>query len=193
MRVVGGEWGSRRLRSPGGVNLRPTSDRLRESLFDILGPAVAGAAFVDGFAGSGAVGLEAFSRGARPVVWIEGAAPAQKLLRANLAALGIAADPDAIVLARRLPAALNELARQPRLRAAGGAEFVFLDPPYAENRAPEQVLLGLEQHREALAPEVRVIIETRAGAALATEVGCWRRTRLHRLGDSQLAFFKAED
>lgn len=190
MRVVGGEWGSRRLQAPAGRNLRPTSDRLRETLFDMLGPAVAGAAFVDGFAGTGAVGIEAFSRGARPVIWIEGAAAAARLLRSNLGALGAAADPAAVVLERRLPAAVAALARLPALHEAGGAQFVFLDPPYADTCVAEQTLLGLQQHPEVLAPGGRVIWETAARTLLPEIPGRWRVQRRHRQGDSQLVFFE---
>lgn len=191
MRVVGGEWGSRRLKTPADRSLRPTSDRLRETLFDILGPAVAGAAFVDGFAGTGAVGIEAFSRGARPVIWIEGAATAARLLRANLAGLGAAADPNAVVLERRLPAAVAALARLPALQEAGGAQFVFLDPPYADTGVAEQTLLELHQYPEVLAPGGHVIWETAARSRLPERIGRWHVQRQHRQGDSQLVFFES--
>ena len=89
MRVIAGKYRSRTLRSLKGQALRPTSDRLRETLFNILGPAVAGATFVDLYAGTGAVGIEALSRGARGAIFVEQHAPASALIRRNLESLGI--------------------------------------------------------------------------------------------------------
>src|SRR6266849_6747596 len=91
MRIVAGKFGSRRLAAPRGLALRPTSDRLRETLFDILQTEIAGAFFVDAYAGTGAVGLEALSRGARLVDFFENHRKALALIRANLAALEISA------------------------------------------------------------------------------------------------------
>jgi 16S rRNA (guanine966-N2)-methyltransferase len=88
MRVISGTYRSRILKSLKGLALRPTSDRLRETLFNVLGPAVVGARFVDVFAGTGAVGIEALSRGAAEVVFIENHPPAVALIRKNLESLG---------------------------------------------------------------------------------------------------------
>ncbi|HET9785226.1 MAG TPA: RsmD family RNA methyltransferase [Terriglobales bacterium] len=194
MRIVGGTLGSRRLRGPGGVEgLRPTSDRLRETLFDILGPRVAGRPFVDAYAGTGAVGIEAYSRGARPVIWVEAAPRAAAGLRENLQALGLAGTPEAVVWQRRLPQGLREVAGAAGLRAAGGAGFLFCDPPYDDVAAPERLLRGLERHPGLMAADGRVVVETRRGAELPEAVGGWRRQRVHRQGDSQLVFFAAGD
>ena len=89
MRIISGTHRGLTLRTLKGANLRPTSEQLRETLFDVLGPRVAGSRFLDAYAGSGAVGLEALSRGAREVVFIENHRPAVELIRKNLAALGI--------------------------------------------------------------------------------------------------------
>ena len=91
MRVIGGEFRSRRLQSLPGMETRPTSDKMRETLFNILGPAIAGCVFVDGYAGTGAVGIEALSRGARHAVFIEKDRKAADLIKSNLAALGVEA------------------------------------------------------------------------------------------------------
>jgi 16S rRNA (guanine966-N2)-methyltransferase len=88
MRVIAGKYRSRKLRSLRGQALRPTSDRLRETLFNILGPLVEGATFLDLYAGTGAVGIEALSRGAREAIFIEQHAPAAALIRRNLDSLG---------------------------------------------------------------------------------------------------------
>ena len=89
MRVISGKFRGRKLRSPSGLQLRPTSDRLKETLFDILGPAVSGTILLDVFAGTGAVGLEALSRGAREVVFIESGRKAADLIRRNLELCGV--------------------------------------------------------------------------------------------------------
>src|SRR5271170_1032714 len=92
MRVIAGKYRSRTLRSLKGQALRPTSDRLRETLFNILGPTMEGATFMDLYAGTGAVGMEALSRGARRAIFVEHHAPAVALIRRNLESLGIGAE-----------------------------------------------------------------------------------------------------
>src|SRR5580700_1316461 len=96
MRVIAGKYRSRRLKAPSSVAVRPTSDRLRETLFNILGPSIADSLFVDLYAGTGAIGIEAISRGARQVVFVESDAKAAKLARENLAGLDIFAGAELI-------------------------------------------------------------------------------------------------
>jgi 16S rRNA (guanine(966)-N(2))-methyltransferase RsmD len=121
MRVIAGQWGGRRLQAPAGAATRPTSDRVREALFSILGERVAGARVLDLFAGSGALGIEALSRGAAEATFVDSSPAAVKAVRANLEALGAEAD------VRRADAHVF-------LRGASGAgrhyDLVFLDPPY---------------------------------------------------------------
>src|SRR5487761_325244 len=121
MRVIAGQFGSRRLRTLRGMELRPTSDRLRETLFDILGATVEDSLFVDVFAGSGAVGIEAMSRGARQVVFIERHGPAAKLIRENLHSLGITVGGE--IFAIDAIQGLERLASRHVLD-----DFIFLDP-----------------------------------------------------------------
>src|ERR1700731_1846122 len=97
MRIIAGTYRSRILKSLKGLALRPTSDRLRETLFNVLGPAVDGARFIDVFAGTGAVVIEALSRGALEVVFIEHHAPAAALIRRNLESLDIRSGATVIV------------------------------------------------------------------------------------------------
>src|SRR6476620_12586207 len=119
MRVIAGRLKGRRLLSPAWTGLRPTSDRLREPLFNILAPRVAGARVLDGFAGTGAVGIEALSRGAAHVTFVERDARAVALIEANLAACGIAANYNI-----RRGDVLSALGN-----GAGAFDLILLDPP----------------------------------------------------------------
>jgi 16S rRNA (guanine966-N2)-methyltransferase len=121
MRVIAGRWGGRRLQAPAGAATRPTSDRVREALFSILGERVAGARVLDLYAGSGGLGIEALSRGAAEATFVDSAPAAVRAIRANLEALGADAE------VRRADAGRF-------LRSASGEgrhyDLVFLDPPY---------------------------------------------------------------
>jgi 16S rRNA (guanine966-N2)-methyltransferase len=122
MRVIGGTFGSRTLQAPPGMATRPSSDRLRETLFNVLAPRIEGARFLDLYAGSGAVGIEALSRGAAEVVFVERAAPALKVLRANLARLGLHES------VRTVAGSVAGFLRS--AEEGAGFNVVFLDPPY---------------------------------------------------------------
>lgn len=125
MRVTGGEWRSRRLKGPGrGLDLRPTPDAMRERAFAVLGELVAGARLLDLYAGTGAVGFEALSRGAAAVVFVERERAAVRLIEANRAALGVA-EGRARLLARPVPAALADLGRWGEV-----FDLVWADPPF---------------------------------------------------------------
>ncbi len=149
MRVIAGRYGGRRLKAPAGEATRPTSDRVREALFSILGARVQDARVLDLFAGAGTLGLEALSRGAGQATFVDSAPAALRALRGNLAALGAEA----------------EVVRADALRwlraASGGArqyDLVFLDPPYrrtAELGAPLSDLLPA-----VLAPGALVVAES---------------------------------
>ena len=149
MRVIAGRFGGRRLQAPPGAATRPTSDRVREALFSILGRRVEDAAVLDLFAGSGALGLEALSRGAARVTFVDSAPAALRALRANLAALGADAE---VVRADALK----------WLRAASGRErqysLVFLDPPY--RRAEALGALLSDALPAVLAPDALVVSES---------------------------------
>src|SRR5436309_4205711 len=123
MRIVAGEWGGRTLRAPPGGRTRPTADRVREALFSILGP-IDGLRVLDLFAGSGALGIEALSRGAAQATFVERARPALTALRANLEALEISAE----VHAGDARAFLRNAAQAGRTY-----DLVFVDPPYRES------------------------------------------------------------
>jgi 16S rRNA (guanine(966)-N(2))-methyltransferase RsmD len=155
MRVVAGTHGGRRLQAPRGRETRPTSDRVRESLFAVLGDRVAGARVLDLFAGSGALGIEALSRGAAEATFVDSSPAAVRAVRANLEALGI----DAEVVRADARAALRT-ARA----AARQYDLVFLDPPY---RLAERLAPGLAEGIEALlAPGGSVVSESDRRAPL---------------------------
>jgi len=121
MRVIAGALRGRRFQAPPGMDTRPTRDRVRESLFDLLGPIPEGAAVLDLFAGSGALGIEALSRGAGAATFVERDRAARRTLRVNLAALGLS-DRAAIVRGG---------AEDGAWRARGPFDRIFADPPYA--------------------------------------------------------------
>src|SRR6202040_1293606 len=128
MRVIAGTYRSRILKSLKGFALRPTSDRLRETLFNVLTPNISGARFADLFAGTGAIGIEALSRGAAEVVFIENHAPAATLIRRNLESLGI--NTGVTVLAVDALRGIAMLASR-KHHSAPSFDHVFLDPPYS--------------------------------------------------------------
>jgi 16S rRNA (guanine966-N2)-methyltransferase len=172
MRVIAGEFRSRRLKSLPGPRLRPTPDRLRETLFDILAPRIAGATFLDAYAGTGAVGIEALSRGAREVIFVEISRAAANVIRENLGSLGI--EERAQVICGKALVVLERLQ----------ADIVFLDPPYGRETEYGEAL-GLL----GAAPPPLVIVQHDVRLDLREEHGRLRRTRAVRQGDNVLSFY----
>jgi 16S rRNA (guanine(966)-N(2))-methyltransferase RsmD len=186
MRVIAGTFRSRQLKSLKGLALRPTSDRLRETLFNVLAERVCGARFLDLFAGTGAVGIEALSRGAREVVFIENHVPAAALIRKNLESLGVKSG--ARVLAVDALRGIEELAAG---RATETFEIVFLDPPYAAAGEYARVLTFLGD-APFLGDGGLVIAEHRKTFALPEKVGRLECVRVLRQGDASLSFYRCE-
>ena len=145
MRVIAGRLGGRKLTAPRGLDTRPTSDRVREALFSALGD-VSGARTLDLYAGTGALGIEALSRGAAHATFVESARPALAALRENLSVLDLTRS--ARVLALPVARAASTL--------SGPFDLIFADPPYA---ALAEVPVALKVLRGALAPEARLIVE----------------------------------
>ena len=186
MRVIAGTYRSRVLKSLKGPALRPTSDRLRETLFNILGPAVDNSRFIDIFAGTGAIGIEALSRGASEAVFIESHAPAAALIRRNLESLE--ASSRALVLSLDAVRGLEKLAA--RHKPAGPPfDFVFLDPPYAQVEDYARVLHFLGSAL-FLSEGSIVIAEHRRKLELPVQTGKLERTRIVRQGDAALTFYR---
>ncbi len=183
MRIVAGTLRSRQLKSLKGLALRPTSDRLRETLFNILGTRVEGSRFLDLFAGSGAIGIEALSRGAVSAVFVENHSAAVRLIRANLASLRI--ESGARVMAAEVAAAIRTLEKLPDT----AFDFIFLDPPYAEEKQYEGTLRALE--KSLLAGESTIVIaEHRKTLALPASLGALERVRILHQGDAALSFYR---
>jgi 16S rRNA (guanine966-N2)-methyltransferase len=183
MRVIGGHDRGRRLRAPRGLQTRPTADRVRVTLFDVIGPAVAGARVLDLFAGTGAVGIEALSRGAARVVLVERDQSALRALRANLATLG-ASRAAARVLAG------DVLQLLPTVGAEEGTfDFVFIDPPYGTTLAGRtlEALAAARVCRDG--SEVVVQHSTRTVLPVVSGLVAHRRPR--RFGDTALTFLRA--
>jgi 16S rRNA (guanine966-N2)-methyltransferase len=172
MRVIGGEFRSRKLKSVPGLDTRPTPDRLRESLFNILQNQIEGRAFVDAYAGTGAVGIEALSRGAIPVTLIERSRKAARVIEENLEDLGAAGR--ARVICGNVTTYL----------AAQRADIVFLDPPYEDAGEYQRVFAELAEN-----PPRLVIAQHAARRPLEERYGPFTRTRVVRQGDNCLSFY----
>ena len=189
MRVIAGKYRSRPLRSLRGLDIRPTSDRLRETLFNVLAAGdpgrVADTVWLDLYAGTGAVGIEALSRGARIVYFVEESAKAAELVRQNLRALGLELE-SFEVLERDVLAGLRRLDAQ-----AIACDFCFLDPPYRLHAAYAETLGFLSQSRLLSATGV-VVAEHDRKFDPPARVGALQRYRKLEQGDAGLSFYRRE-
>ena len=183
MRIVAGTFRSRQIKSLKGRELRPTSDRLRETLFNVLSPVIEGSRFLDIFAGTGAIGMEALSRGAREAVFLEKHSPAVKLIRENLAALEIGEGFQ--IISGDALRSLEKLAEG----SDAAFDIVFLDPPYAATPEYDRVL-QLLGGATFLSPLAIVVAEHHHKLRLPAEAGNLRRYRVLRQGDAALSFYK---
>jgi 16S rRNA (guanine966-N2)-methyltransferase len=172
LRIIGGRHRGRRLRFPAGADIRPTPDRVRETLFNWLQPRIAGARVLDLFAGSGALGLEALSRGAAHVTFIE----KERAAAAAIAALAHEWHEESLLV--ECADALGWLARS---RSDAKFDVVFVDPPY--DRDLQAAALDALVTRQALAPDARVYVEHRAREALPELPAGWQNVREGRAGE----------
>jgi 16S rRNA (guanine966-N2)-methyltransferase len=173
MRIIAGRFRSRRIQSVPGMSVRPTPDRLREALFNVLAPLIEGKRFLDAYAGSGAVGIEALSRGARHVTLIESNRQALTVIGENLASLQIKKE---ITVVRGDAATL--LGNYP-------ADTAFIDPPYDQPKEYAEALLALSAARCPL-----VIAQHSSRLTLEDSYGKLHRTRVLKQGDNSLSFFE---
>jgi 16S rRNA (guanine966-N2)-methyltransferase len=183
-RIIGGEGKGRRLKAPRGLATRPTGARVRQTLFDILAPWLPGCRFLDAFAGAGAVGLEALSRGAALVVLVDAAADAVAALRANAATLARAAGRVRIVR-QDARAALEAFAH-----AHERFDVVYLDPPYESDLY--EPALERAGRTGLLAEHGVVVAEHFHKRALPERIGALTRSREVRVGDHRLSFYRRQ-
>ena len=181
MRIIAGKYRSRHLKGPGKLRLRPTSDRLRETLFNVLGASVEDSLFVDLYAGTGAIGIEAVSRGAREVIFIESHAGCTGLIRQNLEGLDIHSGVE--VIESDVVKGLGKLAARHLL-----ADFIFIDPPY-EGEEHLRVLEFLDESH-LVAPYGIVIVEHSVQMDLPERFVRLERSRLLEQGDAALSFYR---
>jgi 16S rRNA (guanine966-N2)-methyltransferase len=184
LRVIAGSAKGRRLATLRTLALRPTPDRVRQALFNILGAQIDAAAVLDLFSGSGAIGLEALSRGAHRAIFVEVHAPACRLIENNLRLCGLQAQGS--VLCRDVIEALPILKRQGQT-----FDIIFLDPPYRTSLV-EEALLYLADGR-LLTAQGQVIAEHFFKRELSEHYGLLHRVRVARFGDVALSFYRVED
>jgi 16S rRNA (guanine966-N2)-methyltransferase len=183
MRVIAGKYRGRRLKSPPSDRTRPTSDRLRETLFNVLTPRIEGARFLDLCAGTGAVGIEALSRGAEHTTFVDQSRRMCALIEANLDALGIENDVEIAT------AEVSEYLRRLVKMEAKPFEIVFFDPPYQADY--EGVLAYFGDHSaQLLATDALLIAEHDKRKELSEEIGRLKRYRKVKQGDSVLSFYQ---
>ncbi len=179
MRVIAGEYRSRKILSLPGLDTRPTPDKMRETLFNILAPMIEGCTFIDAYAGTGSVGIEAISRGARLAVFIEKDREAVEVIKANLNALGIKAK-GRIIRGLAAPHLTNVV-------ESTNADIVFIDPPYPKDTEYQSSLDVLSAKPPALS-----IVQHSIRYAIPQEYKDLVRTRTVRQGDNAISFFRAK-
>jgi 16S rRNA (guanine(966)-N(2))-methyltransferase RsmD len=196
MRVIAGTYRSRPLIAPRGDDTRPTSDRLRETLFNILAPRMDACRFADLYAGTGAVGIEALSRGAAQVWFAEKAEPALAAIRANLKALKIAhgfaiEERGTGALLERLVKTAQKSVDSVAAQRVGLLDVVYLDPPWEAESEYEKTLhlLGSSRGRVVLAPFALIVAEHSSKTPLAERYGSLVQTRTSKQGDAALSFY----
>jgi 16S rRNA (guanine966-N2)-methyltransferase len=179
VRIVAGSFRGRQLKSPTWEGLRPTSDRLRETLFNILGPSIRGARVLDGYAGTGAIGIEALSRGAAQVTFVERDPRAVKLIEANLALVQAGAGAKPVIIRAGLADAVARLSGQV-------FDLIILDPPYADPAAAG----ALDAAGTLSGAATRVIVEHASRYAAPAQSAGLRLTRTVTAGDSAISFYE---
>ncbi|MEW5980868.1 MAG: 16S rRNA (guanine(966)-N(2))-methyltransferase RsmD [Acidobacteriota bacterium] len=178
MRVIAGRYRSRRLRAPSWAGLRPTSDRVKETLFNVVAGRIGGAVVLDGFAGSGALGIEALSRGATEVVFVDSDKRAVDLIARNLAAIGI--ESGYVMMRSGLVEALGCLPDRQRF------ELALLDPPY--EHADLESILSIVAGR--MVPEGVIVLEHARRREVPARAGRAERVRQIVVGDSTLSLYR---
>lgn len=183
MRIIAGKYRGRRLKSPPSDRTRPTSDRLRETLFNVLATRLEDAKFLDLCAGTGAVGIEALSRGASHVVFVDQSRQMCALIEENLSALKIDEHQFEILCAEA-----SEFLRRSAKKASQRFDLIYFDPPYAAEYENVLRVVG-ENAKRLLADDGRLIVEHYKKMELQEEFGALGRKRVLGQGDAVLSFY----
>ena len=184
MRVISGEFRGRNLEQLVGMEIRPTSDRVKESLFNMLGTRLIDCAFLDLFAGTGGIGIEAYSRGAAQVVFIDESAKSIKVLKTNLDKLHIS-DKVEVYNIDYLNA-INKLAYNNKK-----FDIIFIDPPYLKGF--EQNALAKISEYKMLADEGIIVVEHDLKDKMPENTGELKLTRQKRYGNTMLSFYVSKE
>jgi 16S rRNA (guanine966-N2)-methyltransferase len=193
LRIIAGKFRGRNLKSPPSLEVRPTSDRLRETLFNVIAPRIEGARFLDLCAGSGAVGIEALSRGAIHATFVDQSRPMCALIKSNLELCRVD-EHDRDVVQAEAHSCLQRLIAQPPSAAASRKavaawDIVFFDPPYADEYLPTLAAFGA--HASSLLTESGLlIVEHHHKNVLPEQPGHLSRYRVLKQGDSALSFYE---
>jgi len=183
MRVIAGAFKGRTLKSPPSMRVRPTSDRLRETLFNVVAPRIAGARFLDLCAGTGAIGIEALSRGAAHTIFVDRSRKSCALIEANVALCRIADEQAEIYNTEAA-----DFLRQAVSWKMTTWDIIFYDPPYKDDPIPLLELIAVQQG-QLLSEEGIVIVEHHHKLELPEVIGKLEKTRVLKQGDSSLSFF----
>jgi 16S rRNA (guanine(966)-N(2))-methyltransferase RsmD len=184
MRIIAGQYRGRVLKSPPSMRIRPTSDRLRETLFNVLAPRMPQARFLDLCAGTGAVGIEALSRGAAYVTFVDRSRKTCGLIEANLDLLGVPEAETEVVMSEAA-----EFLRRATARAHTPYDIVYFDPPYSIDYLPVLDAFGTQAHTLLNADGI-LVVEHHHKNTLRDAVGLIRRWRILKQGDSALSFYE---
>ncbi len=189
MRIIAGTFRGRNLKSPPSLAVRPTSDRLRETLFNILAPRIKDSRFLDLCAGSGAVGIEALSRGAVHVTLVDDSREMCSLIKSNLDLCHVERSASAVIQSTAHDYLRHFLAKRPDTGQPW--DIVFFDPPYASDYAPVLKLFG-KQSFQLFNELGLLIVEHHKKTELPGSLGSMIRTRVLKQGDSALSFYSQE-
>jgi len=185
MRIIAGKYRGRRLRSPSSLRTRPTSDRLRETLFNVVAPRIEGARFLDLCAGTGAVGIEALSRAAEHVTFVDQSRKMCMLIETNTNALKVDRGAYEIVTSEAA-----DFLRQHFKEANDPFDLVFFDPPYSGDYETTLKYFGGHSSR-LLADEGIVLVEHFSKNSLQDQYEALKRYRVLKQGDSSLSFYRS--
>ena len=183
MRVIAGKYRGRNLKSPPTLEVRPTSDRLRETLFNVIAPRIRDTRFLDLCAGSGAIGIEALSRDAIHATFVDCSRRMTALIKSNLELCRITEAESEVVQSEA-----SEFLRRATKKHAAPWDIVYFDPPYAEDYLAVLNVLSF-QAEALLTDDGLVIVEHHHKNQLHDEIGILRRTRILKQGDSALSFY----